>query len=213
MEHYDTENAELQCRGMQSQIEIVQQLNKNKSKAKNALNTMDVLATAPMGYGEQFLGVDAMRCLYGVQFNWSTTKTGENSRYERLESFKLGDSDSLISDDKYAGSGWYWPEKAVNLFKKWWSDYNESGAIYVDQLGRKVNWTDYDGVDHYTFLYGVRAHCTVHFTDSNRIRFYIELKPRIWSASNSIMILVLLVRKSGNECRPWRCSSLIDLEM
>ena len=145
---------------MGHQISVVQQLNQSKSKTTNALNTMDVLVSASMGWGDDFLGVEATRSLYGVCFDWGTMKTNENSRYERLGAFKSGATDGLISDDKYEGSGWYWPEEALKLFKNWWSDYSESGSIYVDQLGRKVNYTDYDGVDHYDFLYGVRAHCT-----------------------------------------------------
>ena len=73
-------------------------------------------------------------------------------RYDRLGSYLNGTSDGLIDESKYDGSGWHWPEEAVDLFKDWWADRGEDAAIYIDQLGRKLSFKDYEGDWQYDFM-------------------------------------------------------------
>ena len=92
---------------------------------------------------------------WGVQFDHDTLL----SRLERKRSFMDGDLDALIDHEKWKGSGNSWDDDAINLFRDFYR--LPSPAVYVDNTGRKVNFTDFEGKKEYDFLFGINMKSTL----------------------------------------------------
>ena len=89
------------------------------------------------------------RDLWGVQFDGETLK----KRSERKQKFLDGDLGALVDESKWDGSGNWWDDDAIDLFRSFYR--LPSPAVYVDCSGRKVHFKNFKGEPEYDFLCGL----------------------------------------------------------
>ena len=85
----------------------------------------------------------------GIQFDYETL----NKRLERKVQFENGNLGALVDFNKWEDSGNAWSEDAISLFRDFYT--LPSPAVYLDNTGRKVNFTNFEGEKEYDFLYGI----------------------------------------------------------
>ena len=123
---------------------------------KNEGITLDVIIAGSMGPETLAdMTVRGFRAAWGVQFDGATL----NKRRERALKFDEGFLGALIDDTKWEGSGKYWDDEAISLFRTFYQ--LPSPAVYLDTSGRKVNFKNFMGESEYDFLYGLNPKSTV----------------------------------------------------
>ena len=100
---------------------------------------------------------DNFRDTWGVQFDFVTLK----NRLERKLQFEAGDLGALVDESKWENSGHAWDDDAIELFRSFYE--LPSPAIYLDTLGRKVSFTNFDDKKDYDFLYGINCQSKFSF--------------------------------------------------
>jgi len=92
-----------------------------------------------------------------IGFDYNTL----NKRLNRKIEFENGDLGALVDFNKWDGSGNYWDEEAITLFRNFY--YLPSPAVYLDHTGRKVNFTNFEGEKEYDFLFGINPKSKINF--------------------------------------------------
>ena len=129
----------------------------------------------------------------GIAFDHCTLK----KRLDRKLEFEAGDMGALVDTSKWETSGNAWDDNAIALFRKFYQ--LPSPAVYLDNTGRKVHYTNFDGEKEYNFLYGLNPKSIYfhiyHFPDCN---LFICFEERWMSKSFSRTHLALVMFASKN---------------
>lgn len=131
---------------------------KQGGKTNNESITLDILISGSMSPTTfETQTYDDFRHTWGVQFDFNTLKR----RLERKLEFEGGDLGALVDESKWENSGHAWDDDAIDLFRSFYE--LPSPAIYLDTLGRKVNFTNFDDQKDYDFLYGINCQSNVYY--------------------------------------------------
>ena len=93
----------------------------------------------------------------GISFDHGTLK----KRFQRKIEFEEGDLGALVDTTKWETSGNAWDDDAIDLFRSFY--VLPSPAVYLDNTGRKVHYTNFEGEKEYDFLYGLNPKSTSVF--------------------------------------------------
>ena len=143
------EDTELQLKCFENSLPVLANIAQSKDRGKDATIITDVIVSSFIGSGESCLTHQQIRTATKRGFDYDCYKKRKGNR----ESFDSGDLGALVDSNKWKTSGNGWDDEAISLFRSFFT--YPSPAIQVDTLGRKINYTDFDGKDHYDFVYSL----------------------------------------------------------